>query len=104
MELGLYLKFLLALCFVLGLIAALAWAARRFGLAGRLTPISGKSRRLAIVEVMTLDARRKLVLLKRDETEHLVLLGVSQDLLLESAPAPASTEDPAAPVNNEAGA
>lgn len=104
MELGLYFKFLLALCFVLGLIAALAWAARRFGLAGRLTPNSGKNRRLAIVEVMTLDARRKLVLLKCDRTEHLVLLGASQDLLLESAAAPAASRDPATPEDDEAAA
>ncbi len=103
MELGLYLKFLLALCFVLGLIAALAWAARHFGLAGRLTPVRGKSRRLAIVEVMTLDARRKLVLLKCDGTEHLVLLGAGQDLLLESAAAPAQP-DSATPDHDEAAA
>ncbi|MDH3473902.1 MAG: flagellar biosynthetic protein FliO [Rhodospirillales bacterium] len=88
MDLGLYLKFVLALGFVLGLIAALAWVARRFGLGGRLVPNTGQARRLAVVEVMTLDARRKLVLLRRDGREHLVLLGPSQDLLLEGGIAP----------------
>ncbi len=83
MELDVYFKFVLALVFVLGLIAALAWAARRFGLAGQLTPNAGKGRRLAVVEVMALDARHKLVLLRRDQAEHLVLLGAGQDLLLE---------------------
>lgn len=88
MDFGVYFKFLLALVFVLGLIGALAWGARRFGLAGRLTPNTGAVRRLAVVEVLTLDARRKLVLLKRDGTEHLVLLGAGQDLHLEGGIVP----------------
>ncbi len=36
-----------------------------------------------MVEVRTLDSRRKLVLLRRDGIEHLVLLGPNQDLHLE---------------------
>ena len=83
MEIDVYLRFLLALGFVLALIAVLAWAARRFGLMGKLTPSSGKSRRLSIVEVMALDARHKLVLLRRDDKEHLVLMGPSANLLVE---------------------
>ena len=83
MDLETYFKFVLALIFVLGLIAALAWTARRFGLGGKLAPNTGR-RRLSVSEVMPLDARRKLVLLRRDGTEHLVLLGPGPDLLLES--------------------
>ena len=37
-----------------------------------------------MVEVVVLDSRRKLVLVRRDRTEHLVLLGSGPDLLLES--------------------
>lgn len=84
MEAGLYLKFLAALVFVVGLIAALAWLARRFGVGGQLMSNPGKARRLEVVEVNVLDPRRKLVLLRRDHIEHLVLLGPGQDLLLES--------------------
>jgi len=83
MDIAVYFKFLLVLVFVLGLIGCLAWAARRFGLAGRLTPNTGKARRLSVVEVMPLDARRRLVLLRRDDTEYLVLLGTGADLQLE---------------------
>lgn len=83
-ELDVYFRFLLALAVVLALIGLLAWAARRFGLAGRLAPGVGKGRRLSVVEVAPLDARRKLVLLRRDGHEYLVLLGAQQDLLLES--------------------
>ncbi len=84
MEAVIYLKFLVALVFVVGLIGVLAWLARRFGLGGQLMPNPGKARRLEVVEVNVLDARRKLVLLRRDQVEHLVLLGPGQDLLLES--------------------
>ena len=84
MDTDVYLRFLAALVFVLGLIGAIAWAVRRFGLGGKLTPNRGRDRRLSVVEVAMLDSRRKLVLLRRDRTEHLVLLGAGQDLLLES--------------------
>ena len=83
MDFDIYLRFVLVLVLVLALIGALAWAARRFGLGGGLAPNTGKPPRLSVVEVRVLDSRRKLVLLRRDGCEHLVLLGPSQDLLLE---------------------
>ncbi len=84
MDFDIYLRFMFALILVLGLIAALTWAARRFGFGGQLTPNAGRTPRLSVIEVRTLDSRRKLVLLRRDASEHLVLLGPNQDLLLES--------------------
>lgn len=84
MELDTYFRFLLALVLVLGLIGGLTWAARRFGFGGQLTPNAGKNARLSVVEVKVLDSRRKLVLLRRDGCEHLVLLGPNQDLLVEA--------------------
>ncbi len=83
MDFDIYIRFMFALILVLALIGGLTWAARRFGFGGQLTPNAGKSPRLAVVEVRTLDSRRKLVLLRRDGCEHLVLLGPSQDLHLE---------------------
>ncbi len=83
MDFNIYLRFMFALILVLGLIAGLTWAARRFGFGGQLTPNAGKKPRLSVVEVRTLDSRRKLVLLRRDGCEHLVLLGPNQDLHLE---------------------
>lgn len=83
-----YLKYALALVFVLSLIAIVAVIARRAGF-GLSTSVHGKrQRRLGIVESMNIDGKRKLVLLKRDNTEHLILLGAEQDLLIESAIAP----------------
>ena len=94
MEYSTYLRFLLALLFVLGLIAALAWAARRFGFGGGL-PIPGRAHRLSVVEPVTLDAKRRLVLVRRDDREHLLVLGPSGETVIESglsaATAPAGT-------------
>jgi flagellar protein FliO/FliZ len=82
MSLDLYWRFLLALAFVVGLIGLLAWAARRFGLGGAGL-VRGKGR-LAVVESTALDGKRRLVLLRRDDTEHLVLIGGEAPLLIES--------------------
>lgn len=82
MSVDTYWRFLLALAFVVALIAAAAWIARRLGFGSRLATSGGK-RRLAIIEVLPLDAKRRLVLLRRDETEHLILLGQQNDLVIE---------------------
>jgi len=86
---GEYFQFLFALIFVLALIAVLAALARRFGL-GYRRPSRGKhDRRLSLVEVIPVDAKRRLALFRRDSVEYLVLMGATSDLLLESAiPAP----------------
>ena len=80
-----YLRFALALVFVLGLIGVLASLARKAGLgfpAKALSP-SGK-RRLSVVEVTPLDARRKLALIRRDDVEHLILLTPNSELVVEA--------------------
>mgnify|MGYP006431163597 CR=1 FL=1 len=83
MELATYFRFVLALAFVIGLIGALAWAVRRFGLAGRLVPRPGRARRVQIMEITPLDGRHKLVLIQRDTVEHLLLVGPGNPLLVE---------------------
>jgi flagellar protein FliO/FliZ len=79
-----YWRFFIALVVVVALIFAVAWVARRLGLGGRLVAVGGKKRRLAIVEVLPLDGKRRLVLLRRDGMEHLVLLGLQTDLVVEN--------------------
>lgn len=79
-----FLYVLVALVFVLGLIGALAVLARRFGLGYQTASRRGRQRRLSIVEVMPVDAKRRLVLLRRDATEHLLLLGTGSELLVEA--------------------
>jgi flagellar protein FliO/FliZ len=78
-----YWRFVLALVLVLALIFAVAWIAKRLGLGGRMATARGK-RRLSIEEVLSLDAKRRLVLVKRDGIEHLVLLGIGSDVVIET--------------------
>lgn len=90
------LRFAAALVFVLALIGVLAWIARRLGpgAGGR----GGRRRRLAVVEALPLDPKRRLVLVRRDQTEHLILLSPGGDRVVERAiaPAPAPVEAPPA--------
>lgn len=76
----------LALIFVLGLIGVLTALARRFGFGYRTGSRGAQGRRLSIAEVMPVDSRRRLMLVRRDGVEHLVLLGTgtTPDLLVES--------------------
>ena len=78
MSLDLYTRFVVALVAILALLAAFAWLVRRYGAGGR-TMGGGK---------------RRLVLVRRDGTEHLVLLGSESALLIESgiAAPPAQAE------------
>ena len=82
MELSEILRFVSALVFVVGLIAACAWGARRFGLIpnGRQTSLN---QRLAVTETLAIDPKRKLIIVRLDDTEHLVLLG-EQDIVLDT--------------------
>jgi flagellar protein FliO/FliZ len=61
------------------------------------TPLFGKpGGRLKVVEVTAIDTRRRLVLVRRDGVEHLLLLGANGETVVETkivpppAPAPPS--------------
>ena len=83
MEISAYFRFVAALVFVLGIIGLFALLARRFIPGARNTNRRGSKRRLSIVEVLPVDTKRRLVLLKRDDTEHLILLGQNGDTVVE---------------------
>lgn len=89
-----YLKFGLALIFVLVLIVALAAIGRRMGLSPRMPSGRNRTRRLAIAEIMPLDNRRRLVLIRRDEVEHLILLGPDRVTVIESGIQPIDEPSP----------
>ncbi len=90
MDLSVYLRFVVALVFVLGLIGAIAWGGKRLGVLGRYTRTRAEARRLGIVELLPVDAKRRLLLVRRDGVEHLVLLGPTQDVLIEQGIRPAA--------------
>lgn len=77
-----YLLSFVALVFVICLMLGLSWIVRRTGLGGA-TPMTGE-RHLGMVEQFPLDSRRKLVLVRRDKTAHLLLLGPNGETVVES--------------------
>lgn len=85
MDIEQYLRFAGALLFVLALIMILARVLRRtsFGAGSGVHP---KLRRLAVIESLGLDTKRRLVLIRRDGHEHLILLGPAGDILVETIP------------------
>jgi len=77
------LRFFMALVFTLSLIGLLYWIIRRYGPSRFMAP-AGAGNRLRVLEIRAVDARHRLVLIRRDEVEHLVLLGSQGDLVIES--------------------
>lgn len=82
MDWDIYLRSLLAFGTVVVLIGVVAWLGRRFG-AGGIVLRGRRQRRLSIVEVLPLDNRRRLVLIRRDSAEHLLLIGGATDIIVE---------------------
>ena len=73
----------------LGLVLALAWAAARALRGSRF--VSPQGRRLQLSESLALDPRRRLLLVRCDNREALVMTGGSNDVMLgwvEPSPAP----------------
>src|SRR5271165_1148137 len=100
-EMPLALRFFLAFIVVLGLIGAIAWALRRFG-AGRFRDSArGRQPRLAVIDHASVDGRRRLILVRRDNVEHLLMIGGPTDIVVEpnidKAALAASAAVPASP-------
>jgi flagellar biogenesis protein FliO len=76
-------QFVITLIVVLILIGLLYWLVQRFS--GLRFPSAGRGRvpRLAIIDALSVDGRRKLVLVRRDNVEHLILIGGTSDLVVE---------------------
>jgi len=90
-----YAQFVLMLIIVIGMILGLAWVVKRFGLTGALQGSLGRKRRLGLVESATLDGRNRVILLRRDNVEHLVLVGPNTSQVIESG-IPAQPVEPGA--------
>lgn len=52
-----------------------------------------RKRRLAVVDATAIDNRRRLVLVRRDDTEHLILIGGHNDVLVETGIVPGSKDE-----------
>ena len=78
-----YIKFVAALALVLGMMGGLALILKRLGL-GNVGVLPADKRRLKIVEILSIDPRRKALILRRDDKEHLVILGVNGETVVET--------------------
>jgi flagellar protein FliO/FliZ len=78
-----YLKFFFALLFVIGLIGGLALIAKKFGVGNRGPMRRGRGNRLSIIESMQVDAKRRIVLIRCDNKDYMLLLGGVTELLIE---------------------
>ena len=79
------LRFSLAFLIVLGIIGLGAWAVRRFGAARRGgAGARGRQPRLGVIDYASVDARRRLILIRRDNVEHLLMIGGPTDVVVEA--------------------
>ena len=94
------LKLLFFFIVVFGVLALALWLLRRFG-GQRLTggAVRGRQPRLAVIDEASVDNRRRLVLIRRDNVEHLLMLGGPSDLVIEPniVRAPGTAREVAAP-------
>ena len=83
MDLSVYIRFIVALIFVLSLIGLIYWCAQRFGLRRVLgDTIAGG--RIEIIETKRINTKFQLVLIRRDTATHLILLGTATGVHIET--------------------
>ncbi len=76
--------YVFTVAFVLGLALLGSYLAMQTQSRGGMSFFSSRPRRLGVVEQTSVDNRRKLLLVRRDNVEHLVLIGGPIDVILET--------------------
>jgi hypothetical protein len=78
------LTFIIMFVAVLALIGVVAWLIRRFA-SNRLGTNTNRGRmpRLAVIDAAAVDGRRRLMLVRRDNVEHLLMIGGPTDIVVE---------------------
>jgi flagellar protein FliO/FliZ len=82
-EMPLAARFFIAFLVVLALIGLTAWLVRRFGSNRLGAGARGRQPRLAVIDAATVDGRRRLVLIRRGNIEHLLMIGGPTDVVVE---------------------
>jgi len=73
-----------AFLFAFSLIALIARAFKTSCSPGGAVLLRGRDRRLGVVETASVDGHRKLILIRRDAVEHLIMTGGPVDVLIET--------------------
>lgn len=80
-----FTRFVLSFLFVLGLIGLLAVLLRRYGNAQKMFGMKDDANhRIQVMDVRYIDPKRRLLLIRRDDTEHLVLIADGRETVIES--------------------
>jgi flagellar protein FliO/FliZ len=94
---GTILTAVFALALVLVLILIAVWLLKLLfkasGNVGR-----GRNRRLSIVDSLPIDPKRQLLIIRRDDVEHLILTGGAQDIVVETGFAAPPVQQPRLPI------
>jgi hypothetical protein len=109
-ELSTPVKFAIAFPIILALLVGFIYAVRRFGVGalGSAVTTRGRQPRLGVTDVaMVGDGRRRLLLIRRDNVEHLIMTGGPSDIVIEqnivrATPAVPVRETPPARVTADA--
>jgi flagellar protein FliO/FliZ len=72
---------------VVALIFGVAYIARKLGVEKKLAGLR-KDARMRVVESLSLDMRHRLVIVRRDAREHVLLIGPGETQVVESYDAP----------------
>ncbi len=76
MSLSLLFNMITALAFVLGLMGLLYLIMKRLGLAGQIgLKTQSLTQRLRVIETLPLTAQHRAIILRMDDTDHLVIIG-----------------------------
>lgn len=92
-----FMRSIASLALVLALLLGSAYALRRWGhrIPGININAGTAEKRLAVVTTQSIDPRRKLVLIRRDQVEHLLMVGPEGAVLVEAGIPTASNIDKA---------
>jgi flagellar protein FliO/FliZ len=77
------IKYVIAFAVIAGLLLLLRWVLQNSLGGGALSAFKGRQNRLAVVDAVAVDPKRRLVLVRRDNVEHLILVGGGNDLVVE---------------------
>lgn len=78
------MSFIIALAIVFGLIGLVLFVLRRLT-GNRISTGRNRQPRIAVMDAMHIDPRRRLLLVRRDNVEHLILVGGPTDVVVEQA-------------------
>lgn len=76
--------YIITITLLIALAGLAFWIARQSLGLGSMTLFQGKVKRTGMVESTALDGRRRLVLIRRDNVEHLIMIGGPVDMVIET--------------------